>query len=69
MSYSEALMDLNSLQESFSFKNHSSKISSHHMSKNTLGLQSTGRVPSQPLYRLRGVLSQRTQFLFFFHLL
>ena len=42
MSYSEALKHLNSLQESFSFKNHFSKISYHHIFKETLSLPSTG---------------------------
>lgn len=42
MSYSEALVHLNSLQESFSFKNHFSKISYHHIFKKTLSLPSTG---------------------------
>lgn len=69
MSYSEALVHLNSLQESFSFKNHFSKISYHHIFKKTLSLPSTGvdcpggsaAVSPAP----QAFSSQRTHFLFF----
>ena len=69
MSYSEALVHLNSLQESFSFKNHFSKISYHHIFKETLSQPSTGggcpggsaAVSLAP----QAFPSQRTRFRFF----